>query len=151
MKSGKNANLLQSSVILRIVDVIVNDGGSEYNSPPNLSFKVKVDSVTTPIIDNGVIVSVSVQNGGLGYVSGSTKIEVNLQVRMDSAGELSLETGMSTSLKEILRTSVLMMVLYMKVLMTHLWSILTSMLLDHSDLTHMSTHHQVRHNMVLPT
>ena len=74
------------------------------------SFVVKVDSAKlTPIIDNGRIISVSVQNGGLGYVSGSTKIEVKM-AGQDGSAELSLETGMSMSLKEILKTLMLMIV-----------------------------------------
>ena len=76
-KSGKNAQLTPIVSNSRIVDVIVNDGGSEYNSVPNLIIHGDGKYCRlTPIIDNGRIVSVSVQNGGLGYVSGSTKIEV---------------------------------------------------------------------------
>ena len=76
-KSGKDAQLTPIVSNSRIVDVIVNDGGSEYNSPPNLIIRGEGGFVRlTPIIDNGRIISVSVQNGGLGYVSGSTKIEV---------------------------------------------------------------------------
>ena len=76
-KSGKDAQLTPIISNSRIVDVIVNDGGSEYNSPPNLIIHGEGGYCQlTPIIDNGVIISVSVQNGGTGYVSGSTKIEV---------------------------------------------------------------------------
>ena len=69
---------------------------------------------------------------------------------MDQLMQL-LETGMSMSLKETLKTLVLTMVSLVRVLMTHLWSTLTSMLLDHSDLTPMSTPPQVRLNTVLLT
>jgi len=76
-KSGKDAQLTPIISNSRIVDVVVNDGGSEYNSPPNLIIHGEGGfAALTPIIDNGRIVSVSVQNGGLGYISGSTKIEV---------------------------------------------------------------------------
>ena len=77
LKSGKDAQLTPIISNSQIVDVIVNNGGSEYNSPPNLVIEGEGRfAQLTPVIDNGVIVSVSVQSGGLGYVSGSTKIIV---------------------------------------------------------------------------
>ena len=75
--SGKNAQLTPIVSNSRIVDVIVNDGGSEYNSPPNLIIKGEGGfAKLTPVIDNGIITSVRIMSGGSGYVSGSTTIEV---------------------------------------------------------------------------
>ena len=75
--SGKDAQLTPIVSNSQIVDVVVNDGGSEYNSVPNLIIEGEGSfAKLTPVIDNGVIVSVSIQSGGKGYVPGSTKIEV---------------------------------------------------------------------------
>ena len=76
-KSGKGAQLTPIVSNSRIVDVIINNGGSEYNSPPNLIVEGEGGfAKLTPIIDNGTIVSVQIMAGGLGYLPKSTKIKV---------------------------------------------------------------------------
>ena len=75
--SGKDAQLTPIVSNSRIVDVIVNEGGSGYNSPPNLIIRGEGGfAKLTPVIDNGVITSVQIMSGGQGYVVGSTTIEV---------------------------------------------------------------------------
>ena len=75
--SGKNAQLTPIVSNSRIVDIIVNDGGSEYNSPPNLIVTGEGRfAKLTPIIEGGVITSVKIMSSGSGYVSGSTNIQV---------------------------------------------------------------------------
>ena len=76
-KSGKNAQLTPVVSGGKIVDVIVNDGGSEYNSPPNLIIEGEGSfAKLTPITHNGEIISVQVMSGGFDYIPGSTKIKV---------------------------------------------------------------------------
>ena len=75
--SGKDAQLTPIVSNSRIVDVIVNKGGSGYNSPPNLIITGEGRfAKLTPIIEGGVITSVKIMSGGVGYVSGSTNIQV---------------------------------------------------------------------------
>ena len=60
-----------------IVDVIINDPGSNYNSPPNIIvIGSGFGAVLTPIISNGSIVSVNIIFGGIGYLSSDTSIQV---------------------------------------------------------------------------
>lgn len=74
---GKEAQLTPIVSNSQIVDIIVNEGGSGYNSPPNLIVTGEGRfSKLTPIIENGVITSVKIMSGGAGYVSGSTNIQV---------------------------------------------------------------------------
>ena len=76
-KSGSGALLTPIISNSQIVDIIVNDGGSDYNSPPNLIIRGDGKfAKLTPVIDNGTITSVIIQSGGRDFVSGSTSIEV---------------------------------------------------------------------------
>jgi len=60
----------------KIVEIVVNNFGSGYNSPPDLIVTGSgVGAVLTPIISNGQLVEVKVIFGGSGY-SSSTFIEV---------------------------------------------------------------------------
>ena len=75
--SGKDAQLTPIVSDSRIVDIIVNKGGSGYNSPPNLIVTGEGRfAKLTPIIEGGVITSVKIMSGGSGYFSGSTNIQV---------------------------------------------------------------------------
>jgi hypothetical protein len=61
----------------KIVSVIVNESGRNYNSPPNLIVRgFGVGAVLTPIISNGRLVEVKVVNGGINYQQKNTVIEV---------------------------------------------------------------------------
>ena len=71
LNSGKNAQLTPIIVNGSIVEVIVNNGGSEYNSPPDLIVSDGRYCKLTPIISNGSIVSVIVVSGGIEYKNDS--------------------------------------------------------------------------------
>ena len=61
----------------KVVDIVINSGGKEYNSPPDLLIDGEgVGCELTPIIDNGSIVDVIIVSSGGGYESGSTNIIV---------------------------------------------------------------------------
>jgi hypothetical protein len=75
--SGSSAQLTPVISNGRIVEVLINDGGSGYNSPPNLSVTgIGSFARLTPIVSNGVITDVKVISGGAGYSNG-TSISVN--------------------------------------------------------------------------
>ena len=62
-----------------IVDVSVNFGGTDYNSPPNLrisGFGTGADLVPELDSNTGKLVSVKVNKGGIGYGVSTTKIDV---------------------------------------------------------------------------
>ena len=75
-RSGENAVLVPVVNNGSITEVIINNGGSGYNSPPDLV----IDSPTgdyaalTPILRNGKIVDVKVIKGGIGYLKDRTSI-----------------------------------------------------------------------------
>ena len=74
--SGKDAELIPIVNNGSITEVIVNYGGEQYNSPPDLLISgIGSNAVLTPILSNGRISSVKVINGGSGYNS-STSITV---------------------------------------------------------------------------
>jgi hypothetical protein len=78
LSSGKSAQL--NPIISsdgRIVEVLVNNSGQEYNCPPDLVINGSgFGAVLTPIVDNGRLIRIEVIEGGTGYVSGSTTIDV---------------------------------------------------------------------------
>ena len=78
LKSGKSAQLTPVvSSDGRIIKVIVNNPGSEYNAPPTLVLDGSgIGAVLTPIISNGQLTSVNVINSGIGYLQESTSITV---------------------------------------------------------------------------
>ena len=61
----------------RIIDVIVNRGGQEYNSPPDLVVSgIGSGASLTPKISNGSIIGVEINKSGVGYGVSTTTIEV---------------------------------------------------------------------------
>lgn len=77
-ESGSKAKLTPIINNGKIVEVIVNSGGSGYNAPPDLNIVSETGNfaILVPIINNGEIESVYVQKGGAGYVTGKTTIDV---------------------------------------------------------------------------
>ena len=76
LRSGKNAELEPIVNQGKIIEVLVNRGGSGYNTPPTL--KIKGDgkfAKLTPVIESGQIKKINVINGGTGYTN-TTKIEI---------------------------------------------------------------------------
>jgi hypothetical protein len=77
-ESGKDAELTPVINNGQITEVVVNSGGSGYNSPPDLQIISETGdfALLVPIISDGKIQSVFVNKGGAGYVSGKTTINV---------------------------------------------------------------------------
>ena len=68
--SGKDAQLTPIISNGQIVEVLINMGGSGYNSPPDLELTgIGSFARLTPIISNGAITEVKVISGGAGYSS----------------------------------------------------------------------------------
>jgi len=67
LKSGTGAQLTPIVQNGSITQVIVNQGGSGYNSAPYLSTTLGSFCKLTPIVENGVIKSVIVVSGGINY------------------------------------------------------------------------------------
>ena len=76
-ESGTGAQLFPVISNGKIIDVIVQNNGSGYNSPPDLEL-VGVGSFAklTPVIHNGSITSVNIINGGIGYSQGNVLLKV---------------------------------------------------------------------------
>jgi hypothetical protein len=75
--SGSKAQLTPIISDGKIIDVIINFPGQDYNSPPELKVYGKGNGVRlTPVIENGQIKSVVIVEGGIGYEDKNTKIEV---------------------------------------------------------------------------
>ena len=78
LKTGKSAQLNPIvSYDGKITEVLVNNTGSEYNSPPTLVINGSgTGAVLTPIISNGKLIAVNVIESGIGYNQESTSITV---------------------------------------------------------------------------
>jgi len=78
LKSGKSAQLNPIvSTDGKITEILVDNTGSEYNSPPTLIVNgTGVGAVVTPVISNGQLISVKVIENGIGYSQNSTSITV---------------------------------------------------------------------------
>ena len=75
--NGQDAQLTPIISNGSIVEVIVNNGGSNYNSPPEIQIIGDGRSaILNPILENGVITSVRIISGGFDYFSGSTFLNV---------------------------------------------------------------------------
>jgi hypothetical protein len=75
--SGQDAQLLPIVSGGRIVEVIVLNYGQKYNSPPDLVINGPgVGAVITPVLDDGIITSVNVLEGGVGYSQQDISISV---------------------------------------------------------------------------
>ena len=77
-ESGKEAALTPVINNGQITEVVVNSGGSGYNSPPDLEIISDTGNfaVLVPILKDGKIESVFINKGGAGYESGKTTINV---------------------------------------------------------------------------
>jgi len=77
LDAGSGAQLSPIVSNGRIVEVLVKSGGRNYYAPPVIQILGEgiADSLT-PILENGQIKSIKVISGGIGYVQGSTFINV---------------------------------------------------------------------------
>lgn len=77
LNSGSGAQLTPIVSNGRIIDVLINNSGSNYNSPPNLIISgTGIGAILTPVISNGQIQSVNIIQGGIDYTPESTRILV---------------------------------------------------------------------------
>ena len=78
LNSGSNAVLIPIINNGQIVDVIINNSGSGYNSPPDLEITTTTgkNASLTPVLNNGAIESVKIIKPGAGYVANKTSIKV---------------------------------------------------------------------------
>jgi len=75
--SGKNAQLLPVINNGKIIEVLVLNSGSNYNSPPNIVINGDgIGAVLTPVIQNGDLTSIKIIESGSGYTQAGTSIEV---------------------------------------------------------------------------
>ena len=76
--SGSGAILIPVVNNGQIVDVLVNNSGSGYNSPPDLELQTSTgkNAVLTPVLKNGRIESIKIIKAGAGYVPDKTSIKV---------------------------------------------------------------------------
>ena len=73
--SGSNAQLFPVVSNGKIIDIIVQNSGTGYNSPPDLEIVGDGSfAKIIPIIENGSIISSNILSGGIGYNQGSTQI-----------------------------------------------------------------------------
>ena len=76
--TGKNAELIPVVSQGKIVSIAINNGGTNYNTPPEISISgIGTGAKLTPVIDNGRITSIKINNGGVGYGVSTTFITVN--------------------------------------------------------------------------
>jgi hypothetical protein len=77
LNSGSGAKVIPIISNGRIVEILVNSSGSEYNSPPNLTIEGEgFGAVITPIIENGQLIKVNIIESGIGYLPSTTAINV---------------------------------------------------------------------------
>ena len=76
--SGSGAVLIPVINNGQVVDVLVNNPGSGYNSPPDLELQTTTgkNASLTPVLKNGQIESVKIIKAGAGYVPDKTSIKV---------------------------------------------------------------------------
>ena len=77
LNSGSGAVLIPVINGGKIVDVVINYAGSNYNSPPDLVINGSgFGAVITPNLSNGTIASVNIISSGSNYLSSDTTIDV---------------------------------------------------------------------------
>lgn len=77
LNSGSGAKVTPVISNGRIVDVIINEYGSGYNSPPDLIIRgFGIGATLTPIVSGGKLIQVKVINGGINYEEKNTIIDV---------------------------------------------------------------------------
>ena len=77
LNSGLGGQLVPIVSDGKIVEVLVNSKGNNYNCPPNLTIIGDgTGAVITPIVQNGQIQSIKVIESGIGYNSNTTSIKI---------------------------------------------------------------------------
>ena len=102
-KSGEGAKLTPIISNGEIVDVVINESGSQYFSSPDLVVRGEGGgnfAKLIPITDNGRIVDVIIEYSGIGYVSNRTTIDVVPAGRVYSASARLNEWNINRFRKE---------------------------------------------------
>ena len=90
--SGRDAQLQPIVSDGKVIDVIILNSGSDYNSLPDLVIDgVGIGAILTPVIENGKLIDVKIISGGIGYVQASTNITV-----LNSGNGVKLKTNIQT-------------------------------------------------------
>ena len=77
LSSGSDAQITPIINNGSIVDVLINNQGANYNSPPNLIINGSGSgAILVPIISGGYLTSIKVISGGIGYSNSNTTIDV---------------------------------------------------------------------------
>ena len=77
IKSGSGAVITPIVSNGRIVNVVINEKGKDYNSPPDLIVRgFGIGAMLTPIIQNGELVDAKIINPGINYEQKNTIIDV---------------------------------------------------------------------------
>ncbi len=79
LNSGSECQLIPVINNGKIAQVLINNPGKDYNSPPNLTIRTNgsgVGAVLTPILENGQVKSVKIVESGGGYDPNNTFITV---------------------------------------------------------------------------
>ena len=78
LQTGSSAQLTPVVANGKIIQVIVNNGGSNINAVPELTVVSEIgqNCVLSPVISGGQISSVNVINGGSGYLPGKVEIQI---------------------------------------------------------------------------
>ena len=80
LNSGSESQLIPIINAGKIVEVLVNNPGRDYNSPPNLSILTNgsgIGAVLTPVLENGQIKSIKIVESGAGYDQNNISIIVS--------------------------------------------------------------------------
>jgi len=75
---GSGARLLPIINNGKITDIVINERGEGYNTPPHLDIVSETGdfAILTPVVNNGELVDIIIIDGGKGYVQGQTAINV---------------------------------------------------------------------------
>ena len=74
----------------RIIEVVIDNGGTEYNSPPDLVISgVGSFAQLTPIVENGSLVDVVVVSGGINYDNGTSINVISAGAGCDSVAVIN--------------------------------------------------------------
>jgi len=77
LDSGSGAQVTPIISNGKIAQVLINSGGKNYTSPPNLTISGSgFGAVLTPIIENGRLVEIKIIQGGIGYDPKNTSITI---------------------------------------------------------------------------
>jgi len=79
LSAGKNAQIKAVVNNGQITEILIQNSGSNYNSPPDIILSGSgIGCVLTPILEDGKLIEVRVIEGGIGYVQDTTTLAVSV-------------------------------------------------------------------------